>query len=170
MLRIQVAPYSTTCMEAEEKVAFIHAMSDRMGGSKAEFSGFTLPRFLVSRARLGNGYIQTDGRLRWPRRAISVCRSGFLAALCAFSYPDCWLFCFFYTAICDSGKKTRVWMTVKRHSLLCQQIASFPGSHAWAEGKKCGTHCLRKLGSPGISGNLEISVKSVLLHCETCLI
>ena len=30
MLRIQVAPYSTTCMEAEEKVAFIHAMSNRM--------------------------------------------------------------------------------------------------------------------------------------------
>ena len=56
MLRIQVAPYSTTCMEAEEKVAFIQAMSNQMGGSKAEFSEFTLPKFLVSRARLGNGY------------------------------------------------------------------------------------------------------------------
>ena len=28
------------------------------------------------------------GRLRWPRRAIPVCWSGFLAALCVFSYPD----------------------------------------------------------------------------------
>ena len=39
---------------------------------------------------------------------------------------------------------------------LCVQIASFPGSSAWAEKKEPGTHCLRMLSSPRISGNLEI--------------
>ena len=43
-------------------------------------------------------------------------------------------------------------------------IASFPGSSAWAERKEPGTHCLRMLSSPRISGNLEISVKSAPLH------
>ena len=43
-------------------------------------------------------------------------------------------------------------------------VASFPGSSAWAERKEPGTHCLRMLSSPRISGNLEISVKSALLH------
>ena len=35
-------------------------------------------------------------------------------------------------------------------------LASFPGSSAWAERKEPGTHCLRMLSSPRISGNLEI--------------
>ena len=43
-------------------------------------------------------------------------------------------------------------------------VASFPGSSAWAERKEPGTHCLRMLSSPRISGNLEISVKSAPLH------
>ena len=43
-------------------------------------------------------------------------------------------------------------------------LASFPGSHAWAEKKQPGTHCLRMLSSPRISGNLEIFVKSAPLH------
>ena len=43
-------------------------------------------------------------------------------------------------------------------------IASFPGSCAWAEKKEPGTHCLRMLSSPRISGNLEISVKCAPLH------
>ena len=34
-------------------------------------------------------------------------------------------------------------------------LASFPGSSAWAERKEPGTHCLRMLSSPRISGNLE---------------
>ena len=40
------------------------------------------------------------------------------------------------------------------------RIASFPGSRAWAEKKEPGTHCLRMLSSPRISGNLEISRKT----------
>ena len=40
-------------------------------------------------------------------------------------------------------------------------LASFPGSCAWAEKKEPGTHCLRMLSPPRISGNLEIS-------CKTC--
>ena len=36
------------------------------------------------------------------------------------------------------------------------QLALFPGSSAWAEKKEPGTHCLRMLSSPRISGNLEI--------------
>ena len=43
-------------------------------------------------------------------------------------------------------------------------LASFPGSSAWAEKKEPGTHGLRMLSSPRISGNLEISVKSAPLH------
>ena len=43
-------------------------------------------------------------------------------------------------------------------------LASFPGSSAWVERKEPGTHCLRMLSSPRISGNLEISVKSAPLH------
>ena len=43
-------------------------------------------------------------------------------------------------------------------------LASFPGSRAWAEKKEPGTHCLRMLSSPRISGYLEISVKYALLH------
>ena len=43
-------------------------------------------------------------------------------------------------------------------------LAPFPGSSAWAERKEPGTHCLRMLSSPRISGNLEISVKSAPLH------
>ena len=43
-------------------------------------------------------------------------------------------------------------------------LASFPGSSAWAERKEPGTHCLRMLSSPRISGNLEFSVKSAPLH------
>ena len=43
-------------------------------------------------------------------------------------------------------------------------LASFPGSSVWAERKEPGTHCLRMLSSPRISGNLEISVKSAPLH------
>ena len=38
-------------------------------------------------------------------------------------------------------------------------LASFPGSSAWAGKKEPGTHCLRMLSSPRISGNLEISRK-----------
>ena len=38
MLRMEVTPHSTTHMRAEES---IHAMSNRMGGSKAEFSECT---------------------------------------------------------------------------------------------------------------------------------
>ena len=44
------------------------------------------------------------------------------------------------------------------------EVASFPGSSAWAERKEPGTHCVRMLSSPRISGNLEISVKSAPLH------
>ena len=36
------------------------------------------------------------------------------------------------------------------------EVASFPGSSAWAEKKETGTHCLRMLSSPRISGNSEI--------------
>ena len=43
-------------------------------------------------------------------------------------------------------------------------LASFPGSHVWAEKKEPGTHCLCMLSSPRISGNLEISVKYAPLH------
>ena len=43
-------------------------------------------------------------------------------------------------------------------------LASFPGSHEWAEKKEPGTHCLRMLSSPRILGNLEISVKYDPLH------
>ena len=43
-------------------------------------------------------------------------------------------------------------------------LVSFPGSSAWAEKNKSGTHCLRMLSFPRISGNLEISVKSAPLH------
>ena len=32
-------------------------------------------------------------------------------------------------------------------------LASFPGSCAWVEKKEPGTHCLRMLSSPRISGN-----------------
>ena len=35
-------------------------------------------------------------------------------------------------------------------------LASFPGSCVWVEKKELGTHCLRMLSSPRISGNLEI--------------
>ena len=55
----------------------------------------------------------------------------------------------------------------KQHVLWCRkvttyiQLASFPGSSAWAERKEPGTHCLC---IPRISGNLEISVKSAPLH------
>ena len=38
-------------------------------------------------------------------------------------------------------------------------LASFPGSSAWAERKEPGTHSLRMLSSPRISGNLEIFCK-----------
>ena len=38
-------------------------------------------------------------------------------------------------------------------------LVSFPGSSAWAEKNKSGTHCLRMLSFPRISGNLEISEK-----------
>ena len=43
-------------------------------------------------------------------------------------------------------------------------LASFPGSSAWAEKKEPGTHCLRMLSFPRISGNLEISVMTAQLH------
>jgi len=36
-------------------------------------------------------------------------------------------------------------------------LASYPGSCAWAEKKELGTHCLRILSFPRISGNLELS-------------
>ena len=36
------------------------------------------------------------------------------------------------------------------------ELASFPGSSAWVDEKEPGTHCLRMLSSPRISGNLEI--------------
>ena len=39
-------------------------------------------------------------------------------------------------------------------------LASFPGSHALAGRKEPGTHCLRMLSYPRISGNLEISHKT----------
>ena len=43
-------------------------------------------------------------------------------------------------------------------------LALFPGSCVWAEKKEPGTHFLRMLSSPRISGNLESSVKSASLH------
>ena len=43
-------------------------------------------------------------------------------------------------------------------------VASSPGSSAWAEKQEPGTHCLRMLSSPRISGGLDISVKSASLH------
>ena len=42
------------------------------------------------------------------------------------------------------------------HAFVQYILASFPGSSAWAEEKEPGTHCLRMLSSPRISGNLEI--------------
>jgi len=50
-------------------------------------------------------------------------------------------------------------------------LASFPGSHVWAEKKEAGTHCLRMLSSPRI---LE-SVKSAPLlefgdFCKICFV
>ena len=39
-------------------------------------------------------------------------------------------------------------------------LALFPGSRAWAGRKEPGTHCLRMLSFPRISGNLEISRKT----------
>ena len=41
-----------------------------------------------------------------------------------------------------------------------QSLTLFPGSRAWAEKKEPGTHCLRMLSFPRISGNLEISRKT----------
>ena len=41
------------------------------------------------------------------------------------------------------------------------EIASFPGSRVWAGRKEPGTHCLRMLSFPRISGNLEISHKTL---------
>ena len=41
-------------------------------------------------------------------------------------------------------------------------LASFPGSREWAKKEDGGTHCLHLLSSPRISGNLEISIKSVV--------
>ena len=50
VLQMQVTPYSTTCMGAEES---IHAMSNWMGGSKAKFSECTqLPRFLLIKSKI----------------------------------------------------------------------------------------------------------------------
>ena len=43
-------------------------------------------------------------------------------------------------------------------------LALFPGCCAWVVKKEPGTHCLRMLSFPRISGNLEISVKSAPLH------
>ena len=43
-------------------------------------------------------------------------------------------------------------------------VASSPGSSAWVEKQEPGTHCLRMLSSPRISGGLDISVKSASLH------
>ena len=46
-------------------------------------------------------------------------------------------------------------------------VVSFPGSCVWAEKKKPGTHCLRMLSSPRISGNLR-KICSVTLTSERC--
>ena len=43
---------------------------------------------------------------------------------------------------------------------LCPALALFPGSCAWAGRKELGTHCLRMLSFPRISGNLEIFRKT----------
>ena len=45
-------------------------------------------------------------------------------------------------------------------------VASLVGfqARAWAGRKESGTHCLRMLSFPRISGNLEIPVKSAPLH------
>ena len=51
--------------------------------------------------------------------------------------------------------------SVDRASWSQEPVASFPGSRAWAGRKEPGTHCLRMLSFPRISGNLEIS-------CKTC--
>ena len=49
--------------------------------------------------------------------------------------------------------------------LLAQaRLASFPGSSAWVDEKEPGTHCLRMLSSPRISGNLEIFRKILLRY------
>ena len=48
----------------------------------------------------------------------------------------------------------------KRFCLSPETVASFPGSHAWAGRTEPGTHCLRMLSFPRISGNLEISRKT----------
>ena len=45
---------------------------------------------------------------------------------------------------------------VIREAQARQEIASFPGSSPWVDEKEPGTHCLRMLSSPRISGNLEI--------------
>ena len=47
-------------------------------------------------------------------------------------------------------------------------LASFPGSSAWAERKEPGTHCLRMLSSPRISGNLEIFRKNFSRIKDAC--
>ena len=48
--------------------------------------------------------------------------------------------------------------------LLPQSIASFPSTCAWVEKKEPGTHCLRMLSSPRISGNLGNFCKTCPLH------
>ena len=52
-LRIQVTPYSTTCMAANEKVAFIHTMNNRMGEVKLNLViDCKLLRFLLIKSKI----------------------------------------------------------------------------------------------------------------------
>ena len=49
---------------------------------------------------------------------------------------------------------------MKAYSLAGKLLASFPGPREWAGRKEPGTHYLRMLSFPRISGNLEISRKT----------
>ena len=50
--------------------------------------------------------------------------------------------------------------SLQKWLLDVERVVSFPGSRVWAEKKEPGTHCLRMLSFPRISGNLEISQKT----------
>ena len=60
----------------------------------------------------------------------------------------------------DFIKCPKVWSLWMEFYGAWQEVASFPGSSACVGGeKKPGTHCLRMLSFPRISGNLEIFCK-----------
>ena len=67
----------------------------------------------------------------------------------------------FRIVMCRLALLLFMWYSTAR---LGSPLASFPGSCAWAEKKEPGTHCLRLLSSPRISGNLGNFRKTCPLH------